>query len=130
MTAWPVNQLDAIDRAEELEVVTVRPDGSTRRPVPIWVVRVKDDIFVRSYRGETGAWYRHALADGAGRIRVADLDRAVTFEPVTDGDAAEVVEAVDDAYRAKYQRYGDSYVEPMVAKAAQAAMLRLTPGDH
>ena len=127
MTAWPVNQLDAIDRAEELEVVTVRPDGSTRCPIAIWVVRVRDDVFVRSYRGENGAWYRHALTDGAGRIRVADLNQAVTCEPVTDGDAPE---AIDDAYRAKYQRYGGSYVTPMVANAAQAATLRLTPRDH
>jgi hypothetical protein len=127
MTAWPVNQLDSIDRAEELEVITVRPDGTTRRPVPIWVVRVSDDIFVRSYRGEDGAWYRHALADGAGRVRVADLDQAVTFEPITSGDGSE---AIDAAYRAKYSRYGDRYVKPMVVEAARAATLRVTPRDR
>jgi hypothetical protein len=127
MTAWAVEQLDAIDRADELEVVTTRPDGTPRRPVPIWVVRVGDSIYVRSYRGENGAWYRHARSAGAGRVRVAGFDQAVRFELATERDASE---AIDAAYTAKYGRYNDSYVKPMVAEPARAATLRLTPGDH
>ncbi|SHH31713.1 hypothetical protein SAMN05443575_3699 [Jatrophihabitans endophyticus] len=124
MSTWTATQLDGIDQAEELEVITLRHDGSPRRPVPIWVVRVGDDVIVRSYRGEGGGWYRHARDDGAGRVRVAGMDLAVTVAPVTDQEASE---AIDAAYRAKYARYGDSYLKPMVAEAARAATLRLTP---
>lgn len=123
MTDWTVEQLDAIDRADELEVITVRADGTPRRPVPIWVVRVGDAIYVRSYRGDKGSWYRHARKDGVGRARVAGFEEAVEFELITDRDAAD---SIDAAYSTKYARYGDSYVKPMLAQAARAATLRLT----
>lgn len=124
MTEFPTDLLDAIDRAEQIEVITLRADGTPRRPVPIWVVRLGDSLYVRSYRGEAGAWYRHARADGAGRIRAVGLEQAVGFESAT-GCAAD--EAIDAAYTRKYARYGGGYVKPMLAQAARAATLRLTP---
>ena len=131
MSAWTKDQLDAIDQADELEVITLRCDGSHRRPVPVWVVRVDGDgdVVIRSYHGSGGSWYRHARVDGSGRvrIRVAGMDQAVTFEPMTDRDASETI---NDAYRTKYGRYRDSYLKPMVAEASQAATLRLTPQDN
>ena len=36
-------------------------------------------------------------------------------------------EQVDAAYRAKYRRFGASYVDPMVADRARAATLKLAP---
>ncbi len=127
MGSWTEHELDAISQAEEVDVMTVRADGSARRPVPIWVVRVGNDVYVRSYRGSNGAWYRHARADGIGRVRVADLVRDVKFHAVSDRNASD---AVDAAYRAKYARYSDNYLTPMVAQAAQTATLRLTPSDN
>jgi hypothetical protein len=47
----------------------------------------------------------------------------VTFAPADDG----VTAAIDDAYRAKYARYGDRYLQPMLTSSAIAATLRLTP---
>jgi hypothetical protein len=58
---------------------------------------------------------------------VAGLDQAVTVHSITDRD---VSGAIDAAYRAKYARYGDSYLMPMVPEAAQASTLRLRPSDH
>lgn len=124
MTEFSADQLDAIGRAEQLEVITLRADGRPRRPVAIWVVRVGDSLYVRSYRGEAGAWYRHARADGSGLVRVAGLEQPVRFEPATGSAAAE---AIDAAYTRKYARYGESYVKSMLAQAARAATLRLTP---
>ena len=40
--------------AEELEIAASRPDGSLHRFTTIWVVRVGDDLYVRSYRGRNG----------------------------------------------------------------------------
>jgi hypothetical protein len=78
---------------------------------------------VRSYRGRGGAWFRSALHSHRGRIRAGGLEREVTFsEP--DGT---VRDAVDQAYRAKYGRHGDTYVVPMVSAGAAAATFRLTP---
>jgi hypothetical protein len=51
MTAWTSDELDKIANADELRLATVRPDGSLRDPVTIWVVRHGDDLYIRSYRG-------------------------------------------------------------------------------
>jgi hypothetical protein len=67
MTVWTTDELDRIGEADELSVTTARPDGSLRSWVPIWVVRAGDELYVRSYRGADGAWYRHATQDGAAR---------------------------------------------------------------
>ncbi len=52
MTAanWTAEELDRIGGAEELEIALQRHDGSSRRPLPIWVVRVGDELFIRSWR--------------------------------------------------------------------------------
>ena len=121
MTAWTTDELDRVGRAEELQITTVRQDGSLRPWVPIWVVRVGDELIVRSFRGPDGAWYRHATDGAHGRIRAGDVDRDVAFIPST-GTTAGVV---DQAYRAKYGRYAGSYLEPMLTDHAIAATLRL-----
>ena len=41
----------------------------------MWVVRVGDDLYVRSAGGPGRPWYRNALASGAGRIRAAGIER-------------------------------------------------------
>jgi hypothetical protein len=126
MTTWTADELDRIGASDELQITTDRPDGSSRRWTPIWVVRAGDDLYVRSYRGADGAWYRHATRDGHGRVRAGGLDHEVTFtEPPTS-----TREAVDDAYRAKYARYGDTYLRPMLDAPATAATLRLVRRDR
>jgi hypothetical protein len=44
MTAanWTAEELDRIGGAEELEIAPQRHDGSSRRPLPIWVDRVDE----------------------------------------------------------------------------------------
>ena len=91
--------------------------GSLRRYVTIWVVRVGDDLYVRSYRGTEGAWFRHALAHPEGRVRAGGVERDVRFEQ-TDDTAQD---SIDQAYRSKYARYGSTYVDPMVGPDAGAA---------
>jgi hypothetical protein len=56
--AWTAEELARIGAAEELEIAPRRRDGTLRRAVPIWVVRVGDDLYVRSWRGSHGAWFR------------------------------------------------------------------------
>ena len=48
MTQWTSEELNAIGNAEELQIAPHRRDGTLHRPVPIWVVRVGDDLYVRS----------------------------------------------------------------------------------
>lgn len=123
MMPWTQEELGKIGAAEELEIAPQRRDGSLRTSVPIWVVRVGDDLYVRSYRGRNGAWYRAALARRVGRIRAGGVQKGVTFEEEAD---PAVNEEVDAAYRSKYGRY-PQYVSPMLTPAVRATTLKLVP---
>jgi hypothetical protein len=124
MTAWTSDELAAIAAADELEIAPLRPEGAQRAPVTIWVVRAGDDLYVRSYRGTGGAWFRDARARGQGRIQAGGIGKDVTFAGETDPARNDQIDA---AYRSKYRSYGGTYVEPMVSSAARAAPLRLLP---
>jgi hypothetical protein len=93
--------------------------------VPIWVVGVGDDLYVRSWRGDDGAWYRAAKARREGRISAGGVDKEVTFVDARAGIAG----AVDAAYREKYAGY-PSYVPPMLSDQARATTLELVPHDR
>jgi hypothetical protein len=91
--------------------------------VTIWVVRVEDDLYVRSAFGPSNPWYRRAKTSGAGRIRAGGMERDVSFaEP-----AAGVAAAIDEAYHAKYDRYGSALVDPVVGPHAAEVTIRLVP---
>jgi hypothetical protein len=124
MTAWTRNELRKIDAAEELELTPVRRDGTLRDPVTIWVVRVGDDLYVRSWKGRTGAWFRASQVRHEGHIQAGGVDKDVTFVREADDD---INDHIDAAYRRKYRRYGGRYVDPMVARAARAATIKLVP---
>ncbi|MDR8412367.1 DUF2255 family protein [Nonomuraea sp. 3-1Str] len=123
MTVWTSDELQRIATAEELDIAPQRTDGSLREPTTIWVVRDGDELFVRSWRGGDGAWFRAARASHSGRVSAAGVTKDVAFAEETD---PAVNDRVDAAYRAKYGRYS-SYVEPMVAASARATTLRLLP---
>jgi hypothetical protein len=124
--AWTAEELERIGAAEELQIAPLGADGAPRRPVPIWVVRVGADLYVRSWRGTAGGWFRAAQASHAARVRAVGVERDIDLVEASD----DVNDAVDAAYRDKYGRY-PSYVEPMVRPEAQATTLTLVPaGDE
>jgi hypothetical protein len=122
-TTWTSDDLERIGAADELQIAAQRPDGSLDRYTTIWVVRVGDDLYVRSVRGARGGWYRHALQTHTGRIRSGGIERDVAFTQAADAPH----EAIDHGYRSKYARYDPTYVEPMTADPATVATLRLDP---
>ena len=56
MSEWNLTELDEIAEADKLDIVSVRPDGTLRPYRTIWVVRVGDDLYVRSWRGRSVAF--------------------------------------------------------------------------
>ena len=44
MTTWTRDELDQIGKAEELQIASLRRDGTPRKPVTIWVARVGDEL--------------------------------------------------------------------------------------
>ena len=125
MTGWTSDELARIGGSEELQIAPRRRDGSPRRSVPIWVVRAGDDLYVRSWRGAAGSWYRTARATHEAHISAGGVEKDVSLAEVGD----EAGDAVDAAYRTKYGRYS-SYVEPMIATQARATTLKLAPSGE
>jgi hypothetical protein len=123
MTTWTSDELNKIGTADELEIAPLRRDGTLRTPVTIWVVRLGDDLYVRSYRGRGGAWFRAAQVRHEGRIRAGGVEKDVTFVEETDPG---INDQIDAAYRTKYRRY-PQYVAPMVTAEARATTIKLMP---
>jgi hypothetical protein len=48
MTTWSNHELERIGNAQELRLASARADGSLRAYTTMWVVRVGDEIYVRS----------------------------------------------------------------------------------
>jgi hypothetical protein len=123
MTTWTTDELNRIGSAEELQIASRRPDGTLRRPVTIWVVRLGDDLYVRSVNGRAAGWFRGTQATHEGRIWAGGMERDVAF-----GDAGQNTEdQIDAAYRAKYHRYAASIVGHIVSDEARSATLKLLP---
>jgi len=125
MTSWTRNDLERIGAAEELLLASFKKDGTHRKPVTIWVVRVGDDLYVRAYRGRETAWFRHIQRRHEGRIGAGGVTKDVTFVDVSDDEALN--NKIDAAYQSKYQRYSATYVDPMIAPQARATTLKLVP---
>ena len=125
-TSWTDEELNRIGQAEELRLASARPDGTLRPYVTMWVVRVGDELYVRSAYGPNNPWYRRAQASGVGRIRAGGVERDVTFaEAVPTAHAA-----IDAAYHAKYDRYGAKIVGTVVGPEVEAVTIRLVPRNE
>jgi len=121
MTTWTDHDLDRIGTAEEVELTSHRNDGSLRPYVTMWVVRVDDDVYVRSAHGPGNGWYRRAIASGTGRIRAGGHEADVEFTTADPG----ANRAIDAAYHAKYDRYGPRLVGSVVGPDAADVTIRL-----
>ncbi len=122
LPAWKSDELSRIVDADELQIATVRPDGTLRSPLTIWVVRSGDDLYVRSVNGRSATWFRRALDRHEARIHAGGLDKDVRLVE-TDDDA----DAIDAAYRTKYRRYAASIIDSIVSPQTGAATLKLVP---
>ncbi|WP_227980672.1 DUF2255 family protein [Nocardia spumae] len=119
--AWTSTQLDRIGGSEELQITSYRENGALRPWTPIWVVRVDDDLYIRSAFGSSGGWYRHAMHTRGARIRAGGVERDVTLHPATDSVTND---RVRDAYTTKY-RGQPTALEPMLAPIAANTTVRV-----
>jgi hypothetical protein len=105
--------LETLDTTQEVHVAT------PGKRLPIWSVVVDGDAYIRSFRGDRGAWYQRALRDG--RVEVEGIDARV--EPEHD---PALNERISDAFRAKYGERSPGPTEGMVTPEVAATTLRLS----
>ena len=123
MVAWTRDELNMIGAAEELRIATFRRDGTFRKPVTIWVVRIGDELYLRSAYGRNAAWFRGAEVLREGRVSAGGVEKDVAFISADLGLNGKI----DAAYRTKYRRHGATYVNMMVSPHARSATIRLAP---
>jgi len=124
MTGWTIDELDQIEAAEELQIESLRRDGTRRNPVTIWVVRIGDNLYVRSVNGRNSAWFRGTQVRHEGCIQAGGISKNVSF--VEEDDRA-INARIDAAYRAKYRRYAASIINSIVSPGACSATIKLVP---
>ena len=124
MNTWTSDELTKIERAEELRIASLRRDGTLRKPVIIWVVRLGDDLYVRSVYGRTSAWFRGVQARHEGHIQAGGVDKDVAF---VEEPAPDINDQIDAAYRTKYRRYAASIISTIVSSEARSATIKLLP---
>ncbi len=122
MSTWTSDELSKIEAAEELDLASVRRDGTLRNPVTMWVVRHGDDLYVRSVNGRESSWFRGVEARHEAHIQAGGVDKDVFLV-----EADDVNDELDGAYRAKNRRYAESIVGSIVSPQARAATLKLVP---
>jgi hypothetical protein len=122
MAGWTNDEVDRVGAAEELDLASVRRDGTLRSPVTMWVVRDGDDLYVRSVKGRGSSWFRGAQNRHEAHIRAGDVESDVTLVETNDVD-----DELDTAYHTKYGRPYPSIVPSIVAPEARAATLKLVP---
>src|SRR6202165_5704184 len=96
---WTSDQLDKVGRAEELQIASVRRDGTQRKPVTVWVVRHGDDLYVRCVNSSTSSWFLGAPARHDAQIEAGGVGKDVLLVETDDMNGE-----IDAAYRAKYHR--------------------------
>lgn len=119
--SWDAQTFTELAAARDLNIVVPAPGRDPIR-TPIWVVPVGENLYVRSWKGQEGRWYRRAHRHGAGTVVTRSGERDVRFVPVTD---AALDAAIDQEYITKY---GDSSsAQAMVRPPASGTTLRLEP---
>ena len=122
MGNWTEAELAKIATADDLHISPFREDGVTYgTPTWIWSVVVDGTLYVRAYNGQNSRWYKAAMTQKDGRVRVGGIEKDVAFEAVE----GTIDEAIDAAYRAKYA--SSPYLAPMIGKRARAATVKIKP---
>ena len=113
--------LGALDAAEEIEIETRAADGAVHRTI-VWPL-VKDGVvYLRSYRGRNGRWYREAIDDPAVAIHVDGRRVPARVEPATDEASLRACsEALEVKYRTSYS------LAAMLAPNVLLTTIRLVP---
>jgi hypothetical protein len=124
MSTWSPDELTRIAETDEMHIAGWRRDGTDRKPVTVWMVRLGDDIYTRSVNGPEASWFRGTRASHEGHISVGGLDKRVEFVDVATDDP--VNDELDAAYRSKYRRYTGP-VASITSSLARSTTIKVIP---
>ena len=123
MIAWTSDELTTIGTTEELQIASLRRDGTLSKPVTMWVVRHGEYLHVRSVNGPTAGWFRGTQIRHEGHVQAGGVNWDVTF---ADADP-DVHDELDAAYRSKYRRYSATTLNRITSPQARSTTIKLVP---
>ena len=113
--------LNLLSRAKLIRMETSRPGGPVHRTI-IWVIVDGTEVYVRSYRGRAGRWYREVRANPQAAVLVKKLRIPVR---AVQARSARAVARVSRGYFKKYGRTPPAIA--MVRREILSTTLRLEP---
>ena len=115
------SDLAAMAAAVEVDIETRSTSGETHRTI-IWIVERDGQVYVRSYRGERGRWYREAVANPDVAIHVGGRRIPARAVAATDPHS---IQACSAALADKYE--GDPSTPAMLADDVLQTTFKLVP---
>ena len=106
----------------DVREVKIRTEKHPKTGVVIWVVVADDEVFVRSWLGNKGRWYRDLAAGGPATLEFGAHRLAVQAIPASDPDT---VARASREFLRKYQP--SSHAPEMVRSEILPTTLRLEP---
>ena len=113
---------DTLRELSDVQEVRIRTEKRPKTAVVIWIVVADDEVFVRSWLGDRGRWYRDLAAGGPATLEFAGRRIEVLALPAN--DAASIARASAEFLR-KYQP--SSQAGEMVRSEILSTTLRLEP---
>ena len=113
---------DTLRELRDVRELRIRTGKHPKTAVVIWIVLADDEVYVRSWLGARGRWYRDLAAGGPATLEFAGRRLEVQAFPA--GDAASVARASAEFLR-KYQP--STHAQEMVRSEILSTTLRLEP---
>jgi hypothetical protein len=107
------------------KIIGIRAGKQPHRFIGVWVVVVKDRVFVRTWDNKPEGWYQIFLKEGEGRIQIAEREVRVRARKAR---GERLMDAIDLAYAEKYPTPGSrKYVEGFALAHRRATTIELLP---
>jgi hypothetical protein len=113
---------DTLRELRDVRELRIRTGKHRKTAVVIWIVVADDEVFVRSWLGAEGRWYRDLAAGGPATLEFAG--RRIEVQAFPAGDDASIARASAEFLR-KYQP--SSHAREMVRSDILSTTLRLEP---
>ncbi len=94
------------------------------KQLPIWIVVVADEVYIRSVKGIEGRWYQALLGGTQARLHAGSTAWTIDAEQVSD---PAVIEQVSDALKQKYEKRWPAPTAAMLRPQVLSTTMRITP---
>lgn len=116
---------DILSGLREGKFLRIRAGSGSHRFIGIWVVVVRDRVFVRSWSLKRRGWYQTFLQEPRGAVEIGDREIRVRAVRIR---SERVKDAVDRAYLEKYNTGSAlKYAKDLVRAKSRDGTIELIP---